>query len=76
MYYSRGKISKADVELAGTPYWSKSTVEEFCEQEKKRLKMNLGRVVNGNVAWEVDSSYFLLQEIKNFLSLKSLNENT
>jgi hypothetical protein len=38
VYYSRGKIPKADVELAGTPYWSISTVEAFCEQEKKRLK--------------------------------------
>jgi hypothetical protein len=38
VYYSRGKLPKADVELAGTAYWSKSTVEEFCEQEKERLK--------------------------------------
>ncbi|MCM2535305.1 hypothetical protein NDK43_26880 [Neobacillus pocheonensis] len=38
VYYSREKIPKADVELAGTPYWSKSRVEEFCEKEKKRLK--------------------------------------
>jgi hypothetical protein len=38
VYYSRGKIPKADVELAGTPYWSKSTVETYCEQEKKRTK--------------------------------------
>jgi hypothetical protein len=38
VYYSRGKLPKADVELAGTPYWSKSTVKEFCEQEKERLK--------------------------------------
>ena len=38
VYYSRGKIPKADVELSGTAYWSKSTVEEFCEQEKERLK--------------------------------------
>jgi hypothetical protein len=38
VYYSRGKIPKADVELAGIPYWSKSTVEEFCKQEKERLK--------------------------------------
>jgi hypothetical protein len=37
VYYSRGKIPKPDVELAGTPYWSKSTVEYFCEQEKIRL---------------------------------------
>ncbi|MBT2728826.1 hypothetical protein J7E63_18070 [Bacillus sp. ISL-75] len=37
VYYSRGKLPKADVELAGTPYWSKSTVEMFCEQEKGRL---------------------------------------
>jgi hypothetical protein len=42
VYYSRGKIPKADIELAGTPYWSKSTVEDFCEQEKEknRLKMD------------------------------------
>jgi hypothetical protein len=40
VYYSRGKIPKADVELAGTSYWSKSTVEDFCEQEKERLKKN------------------------------------
>ncbi|MBT2655375.1 hypothetical protein J7E81_09010 [Bacillus sp. ISL-18] len=38
VYYSRGKLPKADVEFAGTPYWSKSTVEMFCEQEKERLK--------------------------------------
>lgn len=38
VYYSRGKLPKPDVELAGTPYWSKSTVEDFCEQEKIRLK--------------------------------------
>jgi hypothetical protein len=38
VYYNRGKIPKADVELAGTPYWSRSTVEDFCEQEKLRLK--------------------------------------
>jgi hypothetical protein len=37
VYYSRGKIPKADLELAGTPYWSKSTVEEYCLQEKNRL---------------------------------------
>jgi hypothetical protein len=41
VYYSRGKIPKPDVELAGTPYWSKSTVEGFCEQEKNRLKKDL-----------------------------------
>ncbi|MBT2733712.1 hypothetical protein [Bacillus sp. ISL-7] len=40
VYYSRGKLPKADVKLAGTPYWSKSTVGEFCEQEKERLKKN------------------------------------
>ena len=38
VYYSRGKIPKADVELSGTPYWSKSTVEGFCKQENERLK--------------------------------------
>jgi hypothetical protein len=38
VYYSRGKLPKADVELAETAYWSKSTVKEFCEQEKERLK--------------------------------------
>jgi hypothetical protein len=37
VYYSRGKIPRADIELAGTPYWSKSTVEEYCLQEKSRL---------------------------------------
>lgn len=37
VYYSRGKIPKADLELAGTPYWTKSTVEEYCLQEKSRL---------------------------------------
>lgn len=40
VYYSRGKVPKSDIELAGTPYWSKSTVEDFCEQEKNRLKMD------------------------------------
>jgi hypothetical protein len=38
VYYSRGKLPKADVELSGTRYWSKSTVEGYCEQEKNRLK--------------------------------------
>ena len=38
VYYSRGKLPKADIEFSGTPYWSISTVEEFCEQEKERLK--------------------------------------
>jgi hypothetical protein len=38
VYYSRGKLPKADIELSGTAYWSKSTVEEFCDQEKERLK--------------------------------------
>jgi hypothetical protein len=37
VYYSRGKLPEADIELAGTPYWSKYTVEGFYEQEKKRL---------------------------------------
>lgn len=37
VYYKRGKIPKADVELSGTPYWSKKTVERYCEQEKKRV---------------------------------------
>jgi hypothetical protein len=36
-YYKRGKLPKIDVEISGTPFWSKSTVEDFCEQEKKRL---------------------------------------
>ncbi|MCM2534492.1 hypothetical protein NDK43_21795 [Neobacillus pocheonensis] len=40
VYYSRGKIPKADFELAGIPYWCKSKVEEFCEQEKERLKQD------------------------------------
>ncbi|MCM2535303.1 hypothetical protein NDK43_26870 [Neobacillus pocheonensis] len=30
VYYSGGKMPKADLELAGIPYWSKSTVEECC----------------------------------------------
>ncbi|MCM3655129.1 hypothetical protein [Metabacillus litoralis] len=38
VYYKRGKLPKTDVEISGTPFWSKSTVEDFCEQEKKRLK--------------------------------------
>jgi len=38
VYYTRGNLPKADVELAGIPYWSKSTVEEFCDQEKERLR--------------------------------------
>jgi hypothetical protein len=38
VYYSRGKVPEPDLELSGTPYWSKSIVDEFCEQEKKRLK--------------------------------------
>ena len=40
VYYSRGKMPKVDIKLAGTPYWNKSTVEKFCEQEKERLKMD------------------------------------
>jgi hypothetical protein len=40
VYYSRGKVPRADVELSGTPYWSRSTVEVFCDQEKNRLKMD------------------------------------
>jgi hypothetical protein len=40
VYYDRGKIPKADIELAGKPYWCRSTVEDFCEQEKNRLKMD------------------------------------
>jgi hypothetical protein len=38
VYYSRGKLPKADIELAGTPYWSKYTVEGFYKKEKNRLK--------------------------------------
>jgi hypothetical protein len=38
VYYSRGKLPKADIEFAGNPYWSKYTVEGFFEHEKKRLK--------------------------------------
>jgi hypothetical protein len=38
VYYHRGKILEPDVELAGTPYWRKTSVETFCEQEKIRLK--------------------------------------
>lgn len=38
VYYSRGKVPKADLELAGIPYWNKSTVEGFCLQEKNRLE--------------------------------------
>ncbi|MBZ5751343.1 hypothetical protein [Metabacillus rhizolycopersici] len=38
VYYSRGKVPKADIILAGTSYWSRSTVEDFCEREKNRLK--------------------------------------
>ncbi|MGM0877469.1 MAG: hypothetical protein ACQEWV_22720 [Bacillota bacterium] len=39
VYYNRGKLPKADLELGGKPYWSKLTVVDFCEQEKQRLKL-------------------------------------
>lgn len=39
VYYSRGKLPKADVSLAGKPYWNRSTVESFCKQEKSRMKL-------------------------------------
>jgi hypothetical protein len=38
VYYKRGKISEPDLEIGGTTYWSKASVEKFCEQEKRRLK--------------------------------------
>ncbi|MCM3413206.1 hypothetical protein [Metabacillus litoralis] len=38
VYYHRGKIPEPDLELGGTTYWSKTSVETFCEQEKSRLK--------------------------------------
>lgn len=38
VYYHRGKIPEPDLELAGTVYWSRASVETFCEQEKSRLK--------------------------------------
>ncbi|RBW68257.1 hypothetical protein [Bacillus taeanensis] len=37
VYMKRGKIPKPDIKLSGQGYWSKSTVERFCEQEKERL---------------------------------------
>lgn len=40
VYYNRGKLPKADVLLTGKPYWNRSTVEDFCEQEKSRKKSN------------------------------------
>jgi hypothetical protein len=39
VYYKRGKVPKADLELSGTPYWSKMTVAKFGEQEKKRMRL-------------------------------------
>ncbi|KKI91473.1 hypothetical protein WQ54_14465 [Bacillus sp. SA1-12] len=38
VYFSRGKLPNPDLELGGTPYWSQTSVEKFCEEEKKRLK--------------------------------------
>ncbi|USK35177.1 hypothetical protein LIT25_07645 [Bacillus sp. F19] len=38
VYYYRGKIPEPDLELGGTVYWSRASVETFCEQEKSRLK--------------------------------------
>ena len=38
VYYHRGKIPEPDLELGGTTYWSRASVESFCEQEKSRLK--------------------------------------
>lgn len=38
VYYNRGKTPEPDLEIGGTPYWKKTSVEEFCEQEKNRLK--------------------------------------
>ncbi|KAB2329587.1 hypothetical protein F7731_22360 [Cytobacillus depressus] len=39
VYYNRGKTPKLDLKLGGTPYYKKTSGEEFCEQEKNRLKI-------------------------------------
>ena len=41
VYYSRGKLPKADIELAGTPYWSKYTVEGFLRAGEKPFKKGI-----------------------------------
>ncbi|MGM0838263.1 MAG: hypothetical protein ACQEV7_19150 [Bacillota bacterium] len=34
VYLSRDKIPKPDLEISGTKYWCKETVEKFCYEEK------------------------------------------
>lgn len=36
-YLDRGKLPEADMEIDGTKYWKRSTVESYYEQEKNRL---------------------------------------
>jgi hypothetical protein len=37
VYYKRGKLPEPDQMFAEKPYWLRSTVERFCEQEKRRV---------------------------------------
>ena len=36
-YYDRGRIPTADLIVSGTKYWMKSTVQQYCQQEQRRL---------------------------------------
>lgn len=37
VYFHRGKLPEPDLQLGGTPYWERKSVEKFCEQEKERM---------------------------------------
>lgn len=45
-YYNRGKIPQADLVIDGTTYWNQSTVEHYCQKEKKRLKIKNLKDIN------------------------------
>ena len=36
-YYDRGLIPAADLIVSGTKYWMKSTVQQYCQKEQRRL---------------------------------------
>ena len=36
-YYDRGLIPAADLIVSGTKYWLKSTVQQYCQKEQRRL---------------------------------------
>lgn len=37
LYYSRGKIPQPDLIIGGTKYWNKKTVQDYYEQEKRKM---------------------------------------